>query len=138
MLAMGMAADAAVDAVQNGLSGRQMIRWPNPFGTGFRKIGSGALSDPTHNQQLIGGTHGIVHRLDPGTAGHAALELFRKIALSGGTGRAQEAALGEWLAAYAGWGLVEATEDPNADATAHAALAMVHGHDAFITRLDMG
>jgi len=131
LLALGTSPDSTVNAVHNGLCGFQMIGGTNPFSTGLREISIDRPEVPQVNE-LIGGVFGIAHRLDRGTAGHAALELFRKIAGSDGTLQDHEESE---LATHAVI-RVDAEQDPHADATARAALAQVQGHDSLISRLD--
>jgi hypothetical protein len=128
MLTMGVSPDHTVDAVQNGLSGFQMIGGPNPFSSGFRVIGADGQA-PTPPYSIIGGIFGVAHQLDRDTAGFAALELFRKIAGSDRPGRNLKTPAERIFR-------VTIKKDPRPEATARAALALVHGHDTLISRLD--
>jgi len=134
LLALGCPPDRAVDEVWNGLSGRLMTSWQSLYSRNLRVIGDDVQPDPAQRHGTIGGTFGIAHRLDQGTVGHAALELFRNIAGSDGTGKNQEASLSEW---FTRWGaLVEAEQIEHAADTARQALGEVRGHDTLIARFN--
>lgn len=107
-----------------------MAEGDDPFSQRFQVLGAERKADAAARPNIVGGTFGVAHRLHRGTSGHAALELFRNIAGSAGTGDQRAA---EWLAQATRF---DAGNDQRPDATAHFALSLVPGHDDLKARLD--
>ncbi|WTP19608.1 helix-turn-helix transcriptional regulator [Streptomyces sp. NBC_00203] len=132
LIACGLPTDHAVDAVENGLSGRQMILGGPTSGARVAFLGADARDEASNGDDSpVGGIWGTVRSLDPGTLERSALELFRKVVGSEGTGNND---IDSWRRRQ--MSRLRSREFPDPDRLARNAFEAIRGHSALTQRLD--